>query len=183
MPSATQGILYIYASKLTFEKFCKRATNHTALLWEVFIFENFFFLSGKCCRRREILQSQLTAQFAIENHCEADFSECLQGAEHLWPAAESHTHTRTHIHTHTNSYQKLRNDTNSSLEILKCQFYGHFQIMKQQKHTPQCASMSTTIRVVSCPGMASRVVCLDPDPTVLRTRWWRVTALLCAVTW
>ena len=50
---------------------------------------------------------------------------------------------------------------------------------KQQLHTPVCASMSTTIRVVSCPGMASRAACLDPDPTVLRTRWWRVTALLC----
>jgi len=151
MPSATQGILCIYASKLTFEKFCKRATNYRALLWEVFIFEKLCPLSGKCCRRREILQSQLTAQFAIENHCRADFSECLRGAEHFWPAAESHTHTRTHKLETRNSaksalesfsigncwlfenfseclsvYQKLRNDTNSSLEILKCQFYSRF---------------------------------------------------------
>jgi len=38
-------------------------------------------------------------------------------------------------------------------------------------HTQVCASMSTTIRVVSCLGMAPRVVCLDPDHTALRTRW------------
>jgi len=51
-------------------------------------------------------------------------------------------------------------------------------ISKKKLHTQVCASMSNTIRVVSCLGMARRVVWLEPDHTQWRTRWWRVTALL-----
>ena len=51
-------------------------------------------------------------------------------------------------------------------------------ISKNKLHTQVYASMSNTIRVVSCLGMARRVVWLEPDHTQWRTRWWRVTALL-----
>jgi len=51
-------------------------------------------------------------------------------------------------------------------------------ISKKKLHTQVCESMSNTIRVVSCLGMARRVVWLVPDHAASRTRWWRVTALL-----
>jgi len=157
MPSATQGILCIYASKLTFEKFCKRATNYRALLWEVFIFEKLCPLSGKCCRRREILQSQLTAQFAIENHCRADFSECLRGAEHFWPAAESHTHTRTHK-------LESRNSEMSALESFSIGNCWLLRISRNVYHCIRSCGMTQT-RVSKFSNVSSIVVFYSTELT------------------
>ena len=57
------------------------------------------------------------------------------------------------------------------LLICPVNFDSVYISFKKKLHTQVCASMSTTIRVVSCLGMAPCVVCLDPDHTASRTRW------------